>query len=87
MKLLFICNNIQPNNKVCRLNSRKSKKTTPEPVDLDLKYTSYAEKRQEELKDLEVCPKCGGIIFRCFPDGSGKCGDCGIIYPNIGEVL
>lgn len=47
---------------------------------------SYASKRMAKLGDsVEICPECGGVIFRCFEDGSGKCGDCGIIFPSLGD--
>ena len=47
---------------------------------------SYASRRMAKLGDsVEVCPECGGVIFRCFPDGSGKCGDCGIIFSKSGD--
>ena len=46
----------------------------------------YVTKRMTELgNSVEICPECGGVIFRCFPDGSGKCGDCGTIFPSLGD--
>lgn len=71
--------------------NKKQKAIPQQPISFiplaEPEYTcSYIDKRREEVgDDLEVCPQCGGIIFRCFDDGSGKCGDCGVIYPSKGE--
>lgn len=70
--------------------AKNKKKPADEPKFIRLEepeyVCSYVEKRQQEVgDDLEVCPQCGGIIFRCFEDGSGKCGDCGAIYPSKGD--
>lgn len=71
--------------------NKKQKAALQQPINFipltEPEYTcSYIDKRREEVgDDLEVCPQCGGIIFRCFEDGSGKCGDCGVIYPSKGE--
>ena len=57
----------------------------PEPKDdfYKMQFDSFLQKRQEETEGLEICKKCGGVLWD-IGEGSRKCGDCGDV---TGECL
>lgn len=48
-----------------------------------MQFDEYIQKRKDECEGLDICHKCGGVLWDLGSHGLKKCGDCGTVSGNV----